>query len=114
MTSRELNIGVVGLGYWGPNLLRALVETSGAQVRSVCDLDADRLAIFSRRYPGLIATTCFEDLLNDPELDALVLASPIHTHYALARQSLEAGKHTFVEKPLAVSTEEARALIAAA
>src|SRR5215210_842487 len=110
MSASELKIGLVGLGYWGPNLLRVLVETQGAQVRTICDVDEDRLAVFSRRYPSLIATTSFADLLNDPELDAIVLATPIHTHYDLGRQSLEAGKHTFVEKPLARSSEEARAL----
>src|SRR5215210_3200006 len=110
MSASELKIGLVGLGYWGPNLLRVLVETQGAQVRTICDVDEDRLAVFSRRYPSLIATTSVADLLNDPELDAIVLATPIHTHYDLGRQSLEAGKHTFVEKPLARSSEEARAL----
>lgn len=111
MTLNELKIGLVGLGYWGPNLLRVLVDAQGAEMRSICDLDQDRLANFARRYPSTRATPRFGDLLNDPELDAVVLATPIHTHFDLAVQSLEAGKHTFVEKPMARSSQEAQALI---
>jgi predicted dehydrogenase len=107
----EVNVGLVGLGYWGPNLLRVLVETEGAWLRGICDLDSERLTRFARRYPNIRATTRFEDLLADPHLDAIVLATPIHTHGELAVQSLEAGKHTFVEKPLARSSEEAESLI---
>jgi predicted dehydrogenase len=111
MRPSELKIGLVGLGYWGPNLLRVLVDTQRAEARSICDLDEERLANFARRYPSTRATTCFDDLLNDPELDAVVLATPIHTHFGLAMRSLEAGKHTFVEKPLSHSSEEAQTLI---
>lgn len=107
----ELNVGLVGLGYWGPNLLRVLTETEGAAVRTICDLDERRLSQFARRHPSIHATTRFEDLLGDSELDAVILATPIHTHFPLATQSLEAGKHTFVEKPLARSADEAEGLI---
>src|SRR3954462_11003700 len=111
MRPRELRVGHVGLGYWGPNLLRVLVDKQGVDVRHICDLDEQRLDEFSHRHPSIQASTCFDDLLRDPELDAVVLATPIHTHYGLALQSLEAGKHTFVEKPLARSGEVAQALI---
>jgi predicted dehydrogenase len=111
MRPRELTVGLVGLGYWGPNLLRVLVDKPGVQVRSICDLDGTRLSDFAHRHANVRATTCFDDLLQDQELDAIVLATPIHTHYGLAQQSLEAGKHTFVEKPLARTSEEAQNLI---
>ena len=111
MRPQELRVGLVGLGYWGPNLLRVLVDVQGAALRSICDCDEQRLEHFARRHPNVRASTCIDDLLGDPELDAVVLATPIHTHYDLALESLEAGKHTFVEKPLARSGEEAQALI---
>lgn len=107
----ELEIGLVGLGYWGPNLLRVLIETTGVRVKYLCDLDEDRLARYALRYPSTVPTTRLEDLLEDTELDAIVIATPVFTHYDLASRSLAAGKHTFVEKPLAPSGEEADELI---
>ena len=111
MAARELRVGIAGLGYWGPNLLRVLVEMNGVTVARICDLDESRLARMDRRYPGIESTTRFDDLLEDPELDALLIATPVFTHYELASQSLLAGKHTFVEKPLAPSSTEADELI---
>jgi predicted dehydrogenase len=111
MREERLNVGVVGLGYWGPNLLRVLVDMEGARVSRICDLDATRLAEFARRYPTADATACFDDLLADDSLDAIVLATPVNTHYGLASRSLSTGKHTFVEKPLAPSSEQAQALV---
>jgi predicted dehydrogenase len=107
----NLRVAVVGLGYWGPNLLRVLYELDGVEVRYVCDLDEERLKRATTRYPSVEGTTSFERLLDDPELDAIVLATPVHTHFELAQQCLEAGKHTFVEKPLASSRAEAEELI---
>jgi predicted dehydrogenase len=104
---KPVSVGVVGLGYWGPNLLRVLVETAGVEVTHICDLDEQRLDRFARRYPGLTATTRYEDLLNSSEVDALLVATPVHTHYQLALQGLQAGKHMLIEKPLANSSEEA-------
>jgi predicted dehydrogenase len=106
-----LRVGIAGLGYWGPNLLRVLVEMNGIAVTRMCDLDAARLARIARRYPGVETTTRFDDLLEDPAIDAVVIATPVFTHYDLASQSLLAGKHTFVEKPLAPSSGEADELI---
>jgi len=108
---QNIQVGVVGLGYWGPNLLRVLIETSGVHVKYLCDLDEERLARYAVRYPSTLPTTRFEDLLDDPGLDAIVIATPVFTHYDLASRSLAAGKHTFVEKPLAPSSEEADELI---
>jgi len=104
-------IGVVGLGYWGSNLLRALMEREDSDVAWVCDVDAERLARLARRYPQTKATANIEDLLTDSTLDAIVIATPVYTHEAIASKSLVAGKHTFVEKPLARSTGAADELI---
>jgi predicted dehydrogenase len=107
----SISVGVVGLGYWGPNLLRGLIEVPGVDVRYVCDLDAERLSAFGRRYPGATQTERYEDLLEDPQLEAIVIATPVFTHFDLAAAALRADKHTFVEKPFAPSTREARELI---
>jgi predicted dehydrogenase len=112
--SSLLKVGVVGLGNWGPNRLRVLAENEGVEVSYICDIDSGQLARFSRRYPSVTPTTRFESLLEDPKLDALVIATPVFTHFDFASLCLEAGKHTFVEKPLAHSTEQADDLIALA
>lgn len=104
-------MAVVGLGYWGPNLLRVLVERSDVQVRWICDLDGSRLARFGRRYPSVEVTRDIDEPLRDPGVDAMLLATPVFSHYDLARRCLDAGKHTFVEKPLAHSSERAAELI---
>jgi len=107
----ELTFGLVGLGYWGPNLLRVLADLPGVRVKWICDLDAERLERFGRRYPATRQTTDFDDLLADEQLDAILIATPVFTHSDLASSSLRAGKHTFVEKPLAPSTAEADELL---
>jgi predicted dehydrogenase len=106
-----LAIGVVGLGYWGPNLLRGLMELDGVRVSHICDLDADRLADCLRRCPMAEPTDRYEDLLTDPGLDAVVIATPVFTHFELAATALAAGKHVFVEKPFAPSAAQAAELI---
>ena len=106
-----LSVGVVGLGYWGPNLLRGLIEQPGVDVRYICDLDEKRLAVTARRYPGVTPTTSYDDLLEDPGLDAIVIATPVFTHFEMASAALRAGKHTFVEKPLAPCAAQAREMI---
>lgn len=103
--------GVVGLGYWGPNLLRVLAEMQNVEVKWICDLEPPRLARFARRYPACAQTADIDHLINDEELDAIFFATPVFTHYDLASKSLEAGKHTFVEKPLAPSGEQADQLL---
>lgn len=103
--------GIVGLGYWGPNLLRVLFDRTDVDVRWICDLDPSRLDRFSRRYPGAQTSDDLDRLLDDPELDAILLATPVFTHYDLAYRCLQAGKHCFVEKPLATSSEQAAELI---
>ncbi|MBV8943615.1 MAG: Gfo/Idh/MocA family oxidoreductase, partial [Solirubrobacterales bacterium] len=104
-SSGPAGIAVIGLGYWGPNLLRVLGDNLEAEVRWICDLDRERLAKYRRRHPGARVTTRLERVLRDPEVDAVIIATPVHTHYTLAAQALRAGKHVFVEKPLAPSSE---------
>ena len=102
---------VVGLGYWGPNLVRNLHEVPGAEAAWVCDLREDALAAITRRYPAVRSTTSFEEVLADESLDAVIVATPVSRHYPMAAAALRAGKHVFVEKPLAGSAVEAADLI---
>jgi predicted dehydrogenase len=106
------SVGVVGLNYWGPNLARNFADLT--DLTWVCDLDDERLASMRDRYPATRATRSFDDLLADDALDAVVVATPVPTHYALARQALEAGKHVFVEKPPAMRGPEMDELVALA
>jgi predicted dehydrogenase len=109
-----VRVAVVGLGYWGPNLVRNLVELSEADLAYVCDLDQARLDRIGLRYPAVSRTQSLDDILADPTVEAVAVATPIGTHYGLARACLEAGKHVLVEKPLAPSSREAHELIAIA
>lgn len=106
-----VGVGVVGYGYWGPNLVRNFSETKGARVISVSDLDPEKLALVRRRYFDVDVTPKFRDLLNDNRIDVIAIATPVHTHYDLAVASLRAGKHVLVEKPLAQTSDQARRLI---
>jgi predicted dehydrogenase len=105
-------VGVVGLNYWGPNLVRNFDDL--AELTWLCDLDEEQLNRLGARYPSARTTTSFDDLLADDELDAVVIATPVPTHYALSKQALEAGKHVFVEKPPAMRAEEMDELVALA
>jgi predicted dehydrogenase len=104
-------VGIVGLGYWGPNLLRVLADLPDVDITWICDRDQDRLTRFARRYPATRPTASFDDLLDDPELDAIFIATPVFSHFELALASLTAGKHTLVEKPLAPSAAQADQLL---
>jgi predicted dehydrogenase len=110
-TAPVVRVAVVGLGYWGPNLLRVLSELDGVDVRWICDLDAERLERYGRRNPAVATTRQVEQVFADPEVDAVVIATPVFTHHDLAARALRAGKHVFVEKPMAASSELADALI---
>jgi predicted dehydrogenase len=106
-----IGVGVIGYGYWGPNLVRNFVQASGSTVVAVSDLRPERLAQMKSRYPGVRATDDHKALLAEPAIDAVVIATPVATHYRLALEALEAGKHVLVEKPLTATSEQARRLI---
>ena len=106
-----INIGIVGYGYWGPNLVRNFAETPGANVAAVSDLDTAKLAVVQRRFPAVKTTTDFRELLNDPAIDAIAIATPVNTHFELALAALRAGKHVWVEKPMTETSEQARQLV---
>ncbi len=108
------NIAVVGCGYWGPNLIRNLNSLAACNLKSVCDTDAGRLSHMKGLYPAVRTTSDFDDLVKDRQLDAIVVATPVRFHYEMARRALLAGKHTFIEKPMARSSKECQELIALA
>lgn len=106
-SSRKTCVAVIGLGYWGPNLLRVLMEQQDVDVTWICDRDQERLTRFGARYPSVRQTTSYDDLLRDDAVDAIVIATPIFTHTEMATRAMRAGKHVFVEKPLATSAHDA-------
>jgi len=110
--AERVKVGVAGLGYWGPNLARNFDLL--ADLRWICDASPELLEKQAKRYPNTRATTRFEDLLEDPELDAVVIATPVPTHAPLAVQALEAGKNVFVEKPMAMNAADAEKMVALA
>lgn len=106
-----LGIGIIGYGYWGPNLVRNFQEAKGARVVSVCDLHPDRQGEVKRRSPSVHVTSDFQELLKRPDIDAVAIATPVSSHFPLALAALRAGKHVLVEKPLAASVDQASRLI---
>jgi predicted dehydrogenase len=109
-----VRVGVVGLGYWGPNLARNLAAIAGCEVSWLCDASAEARARLERSFPGARSTDVIGDLLDDEELDAVVLATPVPTHAELAVAVAQAGKHCFVEKPLATTAADAERAVGAA
>jgi predicted dehydrogenase len=114
MSSPPVRIGVVGLGYWGPNLARNFDGIPGSELAWCCDSSEDALGRIAERFPRVKLAGDIAELLSDPELDAVALATPVPTHGPLAARVLEAGKHCFVEKPLAQSVADAERAVAAA
>ncbi len=106
-----IKIGIVGYGYWGPNLVRNFTEAERSQVAALCDQDESRLRRALARYAGLGVTTDARSLTSSPDVDAVAIATPVSTHFSLAMAALRAGKHVLVEKPLAQTREECSALI---
>jgi predicted dehydrogenase len=106
-----IGFGVVGYGYWGPNLVRNIWEAPGARLVSVCDLRTERLAGVQTRYPAVEITSSYDDLLKDARIDAIAIATPVSSHFDLALKALQAGKHVFVEKPMTATAEQAARLI---
>jgi predicted dehydrogenase len=110
-TKNTVRIGVVGCGYWGPNLVRNLRQSPDCQLKVVCDASEARLSHMRRLHPDVATTHKFEELLNDPELDAVVIATPVRFHYEMAKSVLNAGKHVFIEKPMARTEAEGEELV---
>ena len=114
MSQPPVRIGVVGLGYWGPNLARNFSAIDGCELAWLCDDSQEARARLASAFPGVRSTPALGELLEDPELDAVVLATPVPTHAELATRVLRAGKHCFVEKPLALTVAEAQLAVDAA
>jgi predicted dehydrogenase len=114
VTADKVRVGVVGLGYWGPNLARNFDRLSGAELAYCCDLDEANLVKARDLYPNTVVTGDYAQLLADDNLDAIVVATSVPTHYALGKKSIEAGKHTFIEKPIALKAADAADLLATA
>jgi len=106
-----VTVGLLGYGYWGPNLVRNFNATDGARVLKVCDPNTDRLRKLAQTYPGVEGTTDPDAIINDPALNAVAIATPVSTHYDLAMRALTAGKHVLVEKPIAATAAEASRMI---
>jgi predicted dehydrogenase len=111
---KVLNVGVVGCGYWGPNLVRNFRQSPECNLKVLCDASESRLNHMRRLYPDLGTTTKFDDLLNDSEIDAVVIATPVRFHYTMAKAALSVGKHVFIEKPMARTEAESAELVSLA
>jgi predicted dehydrogenase len=110
----KISVGVVGCGYWGPNLLRNFHSNPSCKLVAVADLNPDRVAWAHAQYPHIKSTSVIDELITDPAIDAIAIATPVHTHFEIAIRCLRAGKHILVEKPLCHRSELARELIAEA
>jgi predicted dehydrogenase len=110
MSAKPINVAVVGYGYWGPNVVRNIIERPELALWGLCELSEDRTAKFCNRYPGIRTCASFDEVLADSDVDAVSIATPPRTHHALVKRALEAGKHVLVEKPLATSTADAEEL----
>jgi predicted dehydrogenase len=106
-----IGVGVIGYGYWGPNLVRNFVEAPETQVIAVADFREECLALAKRRQPEIETTTHYADLLSNPKIDAIAISTPVSTHFPLAMEALRAGKHVLVEKPMTATSEDALRLI---
>ncbi len=111
--TKNIRVGVIGAGYWGPNIVRNLYEAPGADAVAVADLSQDRLDAISKRFPALRVTTDYREVIGDPTIDAICIVTPVGTHRKLAEEAFAAGKHVFVEKPLARTVSDAEAIVRA-
>lgn len=109
-----IGIGIIGYGYWGPNLVRNFSEATDAQVIAVSDLDSARLALVQARYPSIQSTTQYQELLKNKAIDLIVIATPVSAHFKLALEALQMGKHVLIEKPMTTTVAEAEQLLAEA
>lgn len=107
----KVGVAVIGCGYWGPNLIRNFAENPDCRLVIVCDKKTSRLIPIHKRYPSVASTENVEEVLQNPEVQAVAIATPVSSHFHLARRALESGKHVLVEKPLATSAREAQILV---
>jgi predicted dehydrogenase len=105
-----IRIGIIGYGYWGPNLVRNFMNVEGCIVSHICDLDIKKLEIAKKKYPSINTTNSIDQVFENSEIDAVVIATPVSTHYDLASKALESNKHILVEKPLTNNVEQAQIL----
>ena len=108
---KEIKVGVIGCGYWGPNLIRNFNENYQTDLRYACDLDDQRLERIKVRYPAITVTKNYKDLLRDKDLHVVAIATPVYSHYRFAKEALEAGKHLLIEKPMTSNSKEAGTLV---
>jgi predicted dehydrogenase len=106
-----LNVSVVGVGYWGPNLIRNLVANSKTNIEICCDLKEERLASIRKTYPSLRTTKDYSEITNDPKIDLIAICTPVFTHYEIAKAALEAGKHVLIEKPMTSTSIQSEELL---
>lgn len=106
-----IKVGVIGYGYWGPNLVRNFMEAQGSTVVAVCDQRSERLVQLQTRFPTIKTMSNCDAMFQDPEIDAIVIATPVSSHFELAMSALEADKHVLVEKPLAANSDQATELV---
>jgi predicted dehydrogenase len=106
-----LNLGVIGYGYWGPNIVRNFLSQPDCRVRVICDKNPETVAQVSSRHPAVDTTANPDDVISSPAIDAVAIVTPVSTHYDLARKALENGKHVFVEKPFTATSAQAEKLI---
>ncbi len=106
-----LNFGVIGFGYWGPNIVRNLISVKDAEIKMICDVNPDIITRIKDLYPHHSVTSDYLDIINSPDIDVVAIVTPVSTHYALAKAALQAGKHIFIEKPFTSNSKEAQELI---
>ena len=109
--NKLINVGVVGCGYWGPNLIRNFRSLPGCNLKVICDTDLERLAALRRTYPDVLGETRYERMIRGNLLDAVVVATSVKHHFAMAKSALQAGKHVLVEKPMAATSGQCEELI---
>jgi predicted dehydrogenase len=108
---KNIKVGVIGCGYWGPNLIRNFSENHLTDITYACDLDSEKLERIKLRYPSVTTTANYKELLKNKNIQVVAIATPVNTHYRLAKDALEAGKHVFIEKPITSSVKDAEKLI---
>ncbi len=106
-----VRVGLIGYGYWGPNLVRNFASAENCEVKIVADSKVERIAVVAKMYPGIQITADPMDIINNPDIDAVIIATPVFTHFALAEAALKNGKHVLVEKPMTSTTAEAEILL---